>query len=161
MVDREERIRRRAYEVWEREGRPHGRDPEHWAQAVQEVDAEIAAEAAEAQTEPAAEPGKRRRSRIATGAAEVGRDIGQIASKAADAGLTAAADIVEQALAPEPERPRRRKSAAEAEPAAKPARTGKKAVWSPENIQPEDNIKPENIKPARTRGKKAPAGESA
>jgi len=33
----DERIRRRAYEIWEREGRPHGRDEEHWRQAEAEL----------------------------------------------------------------------------------------------------------------------------
>ena len=36
---REERIRRRAYEIWEREGRPEGRASEHWYEAAQELDA--------------------------------------------------------------------------------------------------------------------------
>ncbi|RWP80049.1 MAG: DUF2934 domain-containing protein [Mesorhizobium sp.] len=36
----EERIRRRAHEIWEREGRPQGREREHWDQAVQEIEAE-------------------------------------------------------------------------------------------------------------------------
>ncbi|TIY01229.1 MAG: DUF2934 domain-containing protein [Mesorhizobium sp.] len=39
-MDREERIRRRAHEIWEREGRPEGREREHWDQAVQEIEAE-------------------------------------------------------------------------------------------------------------------------
>ncbi|AZO12071.1 MULTISPECIES: DUF2934 domain-containing protein [unclassified Mesorhizobium] len=39
-MDREERIRRRAHEIWEREGRPEGRQQEHWDQAVQEIEAE-------------------------------------------------------------------------------------------------------------------------
>lgn len=34
----EERIRRRAYDLWEKEGRPDGRDREHWLQAEAEVD---------------------------------------------------------------------------------------------------------------------------
>jgi DUF2934 family protein len=29
-TDRAEWIRKRAYEIWESEGRPHGRDMEHW-----------------------------------------------------------------------------------------------------------------------------------
>ena len=29
-------ISKRAYSLWEEAGRPHGRDEEHWAQAVQE-----------------------------------------------------------------------------------------------------------------------------
>jgi Protein of unknown function (DUF2934) len=35
-----ERIRRRAHEIWEREGRPEGRHEEHWTQARREVEAE-------------------------------------------------------------------------------------------------------------------------
>ena len=27
----------RAYEIWEKQGRPHGRDREHWLQAVTEL----------------------------------------------------------------------------------------------------------------------------
>jgi hypothetical protein len=39
-MDREERIGRRDHEIWEREGRPEGREREHWDQAVQEIGAE-------------------------------------------------------------------------------------------------------------------------
>src|SRR4051794_11646878 len=39
-TDQEERIRQRAYEIWEREGRPHGQGDAHWAMAVQEIRAE-------------------------------------------------------------------------------------------------------------------------
>lgn len=35
--DIEERVRARAYEIWEEEGRPHGRDNEHWQRAAHEV----------------------------------------------------------------------------------------------------------------------------
>ncbi|HUC69055.1 MAG TPA: DUF2934 domain-containing protein [Stellaceae bacterium] len=71
MELREERIRERAYQIWEREGKPHGRDAEHWQQAVSEVDAEVAATAGagvgETRTEeparPAASPSPTRRSR--------------------------------------------------------------------------------------------------
>lgn len=34
----EERVRRRAYELWEREGRPEGRAGVHWHEAVREVE---------------------------------------------------------------------------------------------------------------------------
>ncbi|MCD2181885.1 DUF2934 domain-containing protein [Rhizobium sp. GN54] len=37
MQDREQKIRERAYEIWDREGRPLGRELEHWAQAEREV----------------------------------------------------------------------------------------------------------------------------
>ncbi|MBZ9811404.1 MULTISPECIES: DUF2934 domain-containing protein [unclassified Mesorhizobium] len=39
-MDKEELIKRRAYEIWEREGHPQGREQEHWDQAVQEIEAE-------------------------------------------------------------------------------------------------------------------------
>jgi len=32
-----QRIQERAYQIWLREGRPHGRDQEHWRQAEEEV----------------------------------------------------------------------------------------------------------------------------
>lgn len=35
--DRHERVRRRAHDIWEAEGRPHGRDREHWHQAETEL----------------------------------------------------------------------------------------------------------------------------
>lgn len=33
----ESRVRQRAHDIWEREGRPEGRDREHWAQAEAEL----------------------------------------------------------------------------------------------------------------------------
>lgn len=42
--DREQRIRERAYEIWEREGRPQGRAAEHWARAAGEIAAETEGE---------------------------------------------------------------------------------------------------------------------
>ena len=36
--DDKQRIRERAYELWEREGRPHGRHMDHWTQAEREVE---------------------------------------------------------------------------------------------------------------------------
>jgi hypothetical protein len=38
FLQREERIRRRAYDIWEREGRPEGRASEHWYRAAVELD---------------------------------------------------------------------------------------------------------------------------
>lgn len=37
--DREQRIRERAHRIWEEEGRPEGREDEHWRRAEREVDA--------------------------------------------------------------------------------------------------------------------------
>jgi hypothetical protein len=66
-LDRE--VARRAYEIWEDEGRPNGRDRDHWARAEQAVLADTApAPTAEATTAPA----KRRapRAKIAALAAD-------------------------------------------------------------------------------------------
>jgi hypothetical protein len=38
--DREDRIRQRAYEIWEREGRPDGQAKEHWDRAGEDLDRE-------------------------------------------------------------------------------------------------------------------------
>lgn len=37
LADAEDAVRRRAYALWEEEGRPHGRDREHWERAEREV----------------------------------------------------------------------------------------------------------------------------
>ena len=37
----ERRIRDRAYSIWEEEGRPEGRDVDHWLRAAQEIAAEV------------------------------------------------------------------------------------------------------------------------
>ena len=37
MVDLEQRIRERAYQIWEQEGRIHGRDEHHWHMAKLEL----------------------------------------------------------------------------------------------------------------------------
>lgn len=36
-MSNEQRIRRRAHDIWEREGRPEGRQEDHWAQACREI----------------------------------------------------------------------------------------------------------------------------
>ncbi|HYE52103.1 MAG TPA: DUF2934 domain-containing protein [Azospirillaceae bacterium] len=40
MDDRDEKIRQRAYEIWQREGCPEGRQEEHWQEACREIEAE-------------------------------------------------------------------------------------------------------------------------
>lgn len=44
MASNEERIRQRAYEIWEQEGRPHGEDLKQWLQASQEIGASLRAD---------------------------------------------------------------------------------------------------------------------
>ncbi len=41
--DRDDQIRRRAYEIWQSEGQPHGRDEEHWRTACEEIGGEARA----------------------------------------------------------------------------------------------------------------------
>ena len=36
--DREDRIRKRAYQLWQQEGSPEGRPDDHWLQAEREID---------------------------------------------------------------------------------------------------------------------------
>ncbi|MFC6447516.1 DUF2934 domain-containing protein [Shinella zoogloeoides] len=36
--DREDRIRKRAYQLWQQEGSPQGRPDDHWLQAEREID---------------------------------------------------------------------------------------------------------------------------
>jgi len=38
--NREERIRERAHRFWEEEGRPEGKDREHWDKAATQIDSE-------------------------------------------------------------------------------------------------------------------------
>jgi hypothetical protein len=37
MLNTENSVRERAYAIWEAAGRPHGRDKDHWFQAVREL----------------------------------------------------------------------------------------------------------------------------
>ncbi|RUV70509.1 DUF2934 domain-containing protein [Mesorhizobium sp. M5C.F.Cr.IN.023.01.1.1] len=54
MDDRIERIRQRAHEIWEREGRPDGREQEHWERATKEIDVEDGQSSENAQNPDAA-----------------------------------------------------------------------------------------------------------
>ncbi len=51
MAENEDRIRQRAYEIWEQEGRPQGEDMRHWLQAFQEI-----AAGADTDSQPARKP---------------------------------------------------------------------------------------------------------
>jgi len=46
--EREDQIRRRAHEIWEREGRQHGQHDQHWEQARAELEREAEGDPAEA-----------------------------------------------------------------------------------------------------------------
>lgn len=47
ITEREHRIRERAYQMWEHDGRPTGQDDYYWQKAEDAINAEDAADAAE------------------------------------------------------------------------------------------------------------------
>jgi hypothetical protein len=64
MIDLEQKIRERAYQLWEQEGRIHGRNEQHWHLAKLELTSTIevpavAIEAPVAAAEPAKKKGRR------------------------------------------------------------------------------------------------------
>jgi hypothetical protein len=126
-MDRETRIRERAYAIWEREGRPQGRDAEHWAQATAEMDAEDRVGAAATPRRGRAatggtndQSGRGRLKRMAEGLAE---KTAAVAGSAARAAAEAATDTVRSAIREvKPGRGRRGESA------VAPADTGRRAV---------------------------------
>lgn len=88
-ADFESRVRQRAHEIWEREGRPEGRDREHWKQAEAELQAENRKSAAKepkaAKARPAAkpsgeEPAARKQAAKTTG--EAAKKVGRSKAKA-------------------------------------------------------------------------------
>ena len=52
--DREDRIRKRAHAIWEKEGHSHGSAQRHWEQATADIDAEDSAASPPAKKAPAA-----------------------------------------------------------------------------------------------------------
>ena len=57
-------IRQRAYAIWEAEGKPHGREWDHWMQATHEVLSRTRIEAPDEASAPAAKPRKTTKGRI-------------------------------------------------------------------------------------------------
>lgn len=78
-----ERIRQRAYELWEADGQPEGRELEHWLQAEQELrergeippDAEIPKPEGVPSAAPPAESGNLSLSAVAEGMRETDRPV--------------------------------------------------------------------------------------
>ena len=66
-------IQRQAYEIWEREGAPHGQDKEHWAQA-ERVLLDAATESEEAKPSAAAAPRHEEMRKVAAGVVEATRE---------------------------------------------------------------------------------------
>ncbi len=144
--DREERIRRRAYDLWEREGKPEGRGDAHWAQACAEIDEEDRASAGASSTDADTGVVKKAVRRTRKAAAEV---LG--------AGLNAVVDVVEEALAPKKPRAAKAKSAkAKGEPAKAEATKGEtvQAETAPGESASSEPGKPAAKGSAKTAAKK-------
>lgn len=152
--DREERIRHRAYEIWESAGRPEGEHDAHWAQARAEIGEE---------DHKAAEGG---------GVESVLRRTTEAAAEVLGAGLNAVADVVGEALAPKKSRSRKGKAVDAGSPAQqdKPARRRVAAKTSPPaaatgshamaKTSDMDDV-PEVLKPTRGKIAQAPENEAA
>ena len=71
MPKQENQIAERSYHIWEREGRPDGRDQQHWFQALAELQAESASPEAPSSRRAAAatsrKPASSRKRRPTTG----------------------------------------------------------------------------------------------
>ncbi len=66
MIDLEQTIRERAYQIWEQEGCIHGRDKEHWHAAKLELTSAVEESAVAIETPAvAAEPAKKKGRRSA------------------------------------------------------------------------------------------------
>lgn len=102
---REQRIRDRAYHLWEQDGGPHGRDQEYWERARELVAIEDSAGATQLPN-PMTEPGSRRETGIEE--AEIQKNLGEFPDRFTDQGEVAQTPKAQHA-------PRKRK--AQAEPA--------------------------------------------
>jgi hypothetical protein len=87
MDERTERISLRAYEIWERLGRPEGGHMEHWLEAEREIDAAMTDAA-----HPAPMPA-RPKTRGLRGLRSLSVSLGKIGSGPGDSRPTAAPDI--------------------------------------------------------------------
>ncbi|MCW2240443.1 DUF2934 domain-containing protein [Azospirillum canadense] len=149
--NRDARIRERAHNIWERDGRPEGMAEVHWIQACREIETEEqAADAARTSapggrrrknTSPAsaaAPPDKPRRSRkartsestLTDAALQMGRMVAETVSDAVTAGVESVSEAVVSITQPNK---KTRRTTAAAQKTDAPAKRGK-AVWSPTDV---------------------------
>lgn len=134
----EERIRRRAYDIWESEGRPHGRDEEHWRRAQQEVAGEsrsgkstqavpatrVGTAAPASDTSRSQETGSSTRSATTVEERSSGTEadpLGRVQGESAGAGAGISDDMAENTTAPRPKAATPRTAKPRASRAKKPA----------------------------------------
>jgi len=93
-MDREEQIRQRAYQLWEQDGRPVGREDEHWRRARDEVETAFGHHGPEADDEAEAA-----NERAAARLRGDGGDAQDLMNSTDPIGLRAAADVYRRRLA--------------------------------------------------------------
>lgn len=122
---RDEAIRIKAYEIWLREGQPHGRDQDHWWRAAAEVEAEALSATTSREDKVADAPEKddkkkaKTASKVKEGAAAAKKDAKGDA-KGDTKGDTKSADAAEEVVStPEAVKPAAKRSEAKKSEAAK------------------------------------------
>ncbi len=81
--DHEQRVRERAYHLWETEGKPHGRDVEYWERARELIGMEESAGAGQ-RPNPKARRGAPRETGVEE--AEINENLGEFPDRFADQG---------------------------------------------------------------------------
>jgi hypothetical protein len=99
--EREERIRVRAYLLWEADGRPHGRDIEHWERACELTG--TAENAGGLQADPPTEPARPRQGAVRKTAAKAA--AGKTPDHPANQDKTATNPPPKRAARPKPQKP--------------------------------------------------------
>jgi hypothetical protein len=94
LMHNEERVRQRAYELWEQQGKPEGCESEHWEQACREIEAEGSGPPAQADMA----------SNGLGPAADALREVAGSPVNDADTGLNAAGSDTEQSEKMNPEK---------------------------------------------------------
>ena len=116
--EREQRVRERAYHLWEADGKPHGRDVEYWQRARELIAIEENAEAGRLPN-PQSNGGSGRETGVEE--AEIQENLGEFPDRLADQG--------EWQATPTPSHsPRRRPAAPASSPKAPAAATRKPAT---------------------------------
>lgn len=83
--EREQRIRERAYHLWEQDGRPHGRDTEYWERADELTRIEESAGAAQLPN-PATVPGANPNAAAPVEEAQIQENLGEFPGRFTDQG---------------------------------------------------------------------------
>lgn len=134
MEDRTRRIEERAHSLWEMEGRPHGRDAQHWQQAEREIEADYAANttATGRTPKPKAETTKARKAAQASQGPQACPNAGVAPEEPTRTrGRKPKAATGDESEAPKVKRGRPPKAAAETSPAASASGRGRKPKAAP------------------------------